>query len=277
MLLDRYGGRLHSMALRLCGNRADAEDAVQDAFLEAYRKWHTFEGRSDPGTWLATIALRRCRRRMRARTRDRRALDPASLLPWSERTITAVGAEGDGAPARERREALSLIQAAIPGLPEHWRLPVVLREVIGLPVADVAAILDLAPNTVKTRLHRGRLALRKALMRGVASVAAPAPVHERAVCVDLLRAKMDALDRGALGAARRLPAAEVCARCRAVFRELDMVHEACAEVAAGAMPASLRHFVRREIDRAEASRSAAPGRARRGRPPVKRSRSSRAR
>ena len=56
---------LFSLARRMCGNRADADDMVQEVFLQAFRKWHTFKGDADPGTWLYAIAARSCKARMR--------------------------------------------------------------------------------------------------------------------------------------------------------------------------------------------------------------------
>ena len=63
-LLEEHGPRIFALAQRLCGNRADAEDLVQDVFLQASRKWHTFRGEADPGPWLYSIAARSCKGRM---------------------------------------------------------------------------------------------------------------------------------------------------------------------------------------------------------------------
>jgi RNA polymerase sigma-70 factor (ECF subfamily) len=163
-------------------------------------------------------------------------------MPWHESVLTALGA-GDPASQAERRESVSRVQAAVAGLDEHLRLPVVLREVLGLSVEETARSLGLAENTVKTRLHRARLALRKAMMKGAETVAAPAPVYEKQICVDLLKAKMEALDRGGEAAGFCVPQAELCARCRAVFRELDIVQDACAAMAEGRLPERVRKFV----------------------------------
>ena len=55
-LVDEYAGQLFALGVRFCGNRSEAEDLVQEVFLQAFRGWHTFEGRSSPKTWLYTIA-----------------------------------------------------------------------------------------------------------------------------------------------------------------------------------------------------------------------------
>lgn len=268
-LVDTHGPRLHALALRLCRNKADAEDMVQDVFLQAMRKWHTFRGEADPGTWLYAIAARACKARTRRKGgTDKRQVPVSQLMPWSERTVMEIAAApGEESPS-ERREAISRVQAQIARLPEHLRLPLVLKDVLELSVEDTAAALGLAENTVKSRLHRARLALRKAMMAKASMVAAPAPVYEKQVCLDLLKAKMEAIDRGGVAAGLRVPQAEVCARCRAVFRELDLVQDACAQLGEGQMPASLRRKILRAIrERDEAERAATHG-PRRGRRPV---------
>ncbi|MBL0927617.1 MAG: sigma-70 family RNA polymerase sigma factor [Phycisphaerales bacterium] len=264
-LLDLYGDRVAALAHRLCRNRSDAEDAVQDVFLQAFRKWHTFRGEADPGTWLYTMTVRACRARRRAAA-VRRTHAASDIMPWSETTITELAAapETDADPA-ERDEAIDRVRAAVAALPEHLRLPIVLKEMLGLSVDDAAATLGLAANTVKTRLHRARLALRKAMLARAPAVPAPAPIYERQVCLDLLKAKMEAMDRGGVRAGFRVPRAELCDRCRAVFRELDIVQDACAAMAAPDMPQRLRRTILAAL--AERERSQSPRPRRRGRPP----------
>lgn len=243
-LLREQGPKLHGLAMRLCRNRTDAEDLVQDVFLQAYRKWHTFRGESSPSTWLYTIAVRACRRRMKRQRRAPRAL--SQLAPWGETTVTAV-ASRDDADSPLRREAITQVQQAIAQLPEHLRVPIVLKEVLALSIEETAAIMGVVENTVKTRLHRARLALRKALLARSRQVAAPAPIFERQVCLDLLKAKMRAMDEGGAAHGFVVPQAEVCARCRTVFRELDIVQDACAQLSAGTLPASVRSRIERAI------------------------------
>ena len=67
-LMESDGRKMYGLALKLCGNQAEAEDLVQDTFLQAYRKWDQFEGRSEPTSWLYTIASRLSRRRQRTRS-----------------------------------------------------------------------------------------------------------------------------------------------------------------------------------------------------------------
>lgn len=252
-LLARYGPRLRGLALRLCGNHADADDMVQEVFLHAYRGWASFKGQSRASTWLHAIAARSCRTRSRRKGGiDRRMPAVSQLMPWGETTITRIAAAGrDDEPVAERNEAIARVQNEIVRLPEHLRLPLVLKEMLQLDIGQTAAALGLAENTVKTRLHRARLALRKGMMSGVRAVRAPTPIYDKQVCMDLLKLKMSTMDHGGTAAGFVVPQAEVCARCRAVFRELDIVQEACAQMAGGTMPHTLRERIMREIRRGE--------------------------
>lgn len=266
-LLETHGPRLHALALRMCRHAADADDLVQDVFLQALRKWGTFRGDAEPGTWLYAIAARACKARLRRKGGvDRRVPAVSQLMPWRETTVMQVVAADAPASGPERREAIARVQGEIARLPEHLRVPLVFKEVIGLSVDDTARALGLTAGTIKTRLHRARLALRKAMTAHAQRTTAPAPIYEKQVCFDLLKAKMDAMDRGGTSAGFVVPQGELCARCRAVFRELDLVQEACAQMAQGDLPPRVRRAVLEEVRRRErGSRSAAP---RRGRPPV---------
>lgn len=267
-LADVYGARIRGLATRLCANRSDADDLVQEVFLQAFRSWPTFRGEADPGTWLHAIAARTCRRRF-SRAAARRMPAASQLMPWSETTVMQVAAAPEGGESEsERREAVARVQREIARLPSFLRVPLVLKEVLELSVEETGSALGLATNTVKTRLHRARLALRKAMTAKAAAVEAPAPIYEKQVCLDLLKAKMEAMDRGGRAAGFTVPQAEVCERCRAVFRELDLVQDACARMDEGTMPASLRATIIRAIEQRDRAERATEARPRRGRRPT---------
>ena len=253
-LLDSQGPRLYRLALRLCHNEADAADMVQDVFLQAYRKWHTFEGRANPGTWLYAIAARACKARTRRKGGvDRRMPSFSQVAPWRESTVADLPVADPGAsPATEavRRESTRAVRDAILALPEHFRVPLLFKEVLELSVEDVAEALGMKPETVKTRVHRARLALRKAILSRLPRREAPAPIYEKQVCVDLLRAKLEAMDRG-----RGFPIGRevLCERCRAVFGELDLAQDTCAHLADGPMPERVRAAVVRLLNAGRAS------------------------
>jgi RNA polymerase sigma-70 factor (ECF subfamily) len=240
-LVTDYGPKVYALALRLCRNSTEAEDAVQDTFLQAMKSWGSFRGDSKPSTWLYTIAVRACRRRRRALSRQR---VPAlgMLMPFRDTTVADMPS---GAPSpeeiQEEAELEAALQRAIVRLPEAFRLAVVLKDILELPTEDVASVLGVKHDTVKTRVHRARLMLRKSIVKSVPQRAAPPPSYERQVCIDLLRAKLDAMDHG-----RGFPLAQevICERCRSVFAELDITQNACGALASGEMPTGLNQRLR---------------------------------
>jgi RNA polymerase sigma-70 factor (ECF subfamily) len=238
-LVDEFGGQLYSLGLRFCGNRQDAEDLVQEVFLQAFRAWGSFEGRSSPKTWLYTIAGRACQRMHRPRAGEPARIGSLEeLLPFGEPRIAAIAAEQDDSTQTAiRKEARERVEQAIASLPDVFRVPLILKEIVGLTVPEVADILGLEEGTVKSRVHRARLRIRaeidKALPRQVQD--APPPAYPLQVYFDLLNAKQEALDRGV-----PFDQAVICDRCRSVFSSLDLTQEVCRELAAGSLPESLR-------------------------------------
>ena len=233
LLVENHGGQLYGIARRLCGNTEDAEDLVQETFLQAYRRWDQFEGRAKPLTWLYTIASRACIRMHRKRSGEPDAM--ASLeetLPFAEGALPCID---DPLNEQIRREGIELVQGAILELPMDFRMPLVLKDIIGLSLAEIAAILDIKEATVKTRVHRARLKVRKVLEQVMVPRDLPPAAYERQVCLDLLEAKQDALDRGA-----SMPENIVCDRCREVFASLDFGQELCARLGDGEIPGEVR-------------------------------------
>lgn len=238
-LIDEHGPLLYSLGLRFCGDATDAEDLVQETFLQAYRGWDGFEGRSSEKTWLYSIAARACQRMQRKRAGEpTRLASLEELLPFGDPKVAVIADEQDDALRTQiRREARERVEAAIATLPEDFRVPLILKELVGFTVPEVAGILGLAEGTVKSRIHRGRLQLRAAvddaLPRQPAD--APPPPYSQQVCLDLLNAKQEALDRG-------VPFNQevICERCRSVFASLDLARDACHDLALGRLPDQLR-------------------------------------
>lgn len=218
-VVERFSPRLFRIAMSLCGNRDDAEELVQDTLLLAHRKWDQFEGRSDPGTWLYAIAARRSRRRQRRRAGEPGRIESLEdLLPRPDAPVVDLSALADPARAFDVAEIRRVVSAAIAALPRPFRIPLVLVDIAELSIAEVAAILGIKEGTVKTRVHRARLKLRKVMAERLPTKAVPASNHDRRVCLDLLAAKQDALDR-------RVPFSmsdhALCERCASVFATLD--------------------------------------------------------
>jgi len=246
-LVDAHGGRIYGLGLRICGNAQDAEDLVQETFLRAYRHWHQFEGRSDPATWLYAIAVRTCRRMHRRRSGEPAKIESlTALLPAGEATVPAVGERGDQLDAQVRREARETVEQSIAGLPATFRLPLVLKEIADFSLAEIADVLGIKEATAKTRVHRGRLMLRKALAARLPSRPVPPEAHSRRMCLDLLTMKQEALDRGA---AFPLPAGVLCERCRATFATLDLAHDLCLDLGGDRLPDDVRRMIMHRLER----------------------------
>ena len=117
-------------------------------------------------------------------------------------------------------------------------MALVLKDLAELSVEQVSEALGIKPATVKTRVHRARLMLRRALLDASPRKApAPEPTYEKQVCIDLLRAKLDAMDRGR---GESIGREVLCERCRSVFAELDLGQNVCARIVEHRLPPRLR-------------------------------------
>ncbi|NLW51582.1 MAG: sigma-70 family RNA polymerase sigma factor [Candidatus Brocadiaceae bacterium] len=152
---------IFNAVFHLLGNAVDAEDISQEVFLRAFRHLNDFEGRARFRTWLYGIMLNAVRSFWRRRTL---------------RGTVSLDGGGEGAPlpdppgptdgpdaAADRRERVEAVRAAIGALDEESREIVVLRDIKGLAYEELAEVLRIPVGTVKSRLHRARTALRKAL------------------------------------------------------------------------------------------------------------------
>jgi RNA polymerase sigma-70 factor (ECF subfamily) len=157
-LVTTYQHRLFGVALRMLGNRAEAEEIAQETFLRAHRALGEFRGEARLGTWLYAIASRLCLNRLASGARRHERLDETALLQRA-----AEG--GDAAAALERTELQAALQEAVAALPEERRIVVILRDLEGLAYEEIAEVLGLPLNTVRTRLHRARGDLKAKLER----------------------------------------------------------------------------------------------------------------
>lgn len=160
-LVREHAGRLLPVAKRLLKNDDDAADALQDAFVSAFKAIGRFETRARLSTWLHRIVVNSALMKLRSKRRrpetsiesllprfkeDGHHFDPPA--PW--RTTTEV----------ERAELREIVRAAIDRLPDSYRTVLLLRDIEQLDTEETAAVLGVTPNAVKIRLHRARLALR---------------------------------------------------------------------------------------------------------------------
>lgn len=241
-LLEAYGDRVYRLGLRLCDDPEFAEDLVQETFLRAYRNWGQFRGESEPLTWLYTIASRACHRMQRRRAGEPRRVEPLSTLLESggEWRVDARQSEEDPLDYTIRREEVRRLHRAISTLPAAFRLPLVLKELEGLTVAEVSEILGLREGTVKTRLHRARLTLRRELDDVGGLPEEDDETHSRRQCADLLSAKLEAMARGV---PFPIENERVCSRCRSTLDALDRTRDVCAAIPTRALPTALRQSV----------------------------------
>lgn len=161
-LLAEHTDRVYAHVARIVGEGAGAEDVVQDACISAWRSIGSFEGTSFRA-WLFRIATNRAIDVVRARRR--RSELPLEPAEDEERAWTEPAAGGpDLTQLAADREALRAVEEALAGLPAEQRAAVVLRDVEGFDYDEIARIMASEPGTVKSRIHRGRLAVRNALV-----------------------------------------------------------------------------------------------------------------
>lgn len=171
-LMERYAPRVYQLAHGITRNEADAEEVVQDVFLTLFQKIDSFEGRAALGTWIYRVAtnaalIKRRGKRFKVEVALEERIptfladghlagDRASLLAdWST------------TPEQEllSAEARAVLGRAIEALPDHYRAVLVLRDVEGLSNEEVAEVVGESVASVKSRLHRARMALREELTR----------------------------------------------------------------------------------------------------------------
>lgn len=165
LMTERNNQRLFRAAWGILGDRSEAEDAVQSAYLHAFAAIDGFAGRAALSTWLMRIVINELLGRARAARRRRARLDADSITDLDDyRDRLMRGSIEQGAEAAlARKQMRGVLEGAIATLPRDFRLVFVMREVEGMSVDDVAQALGVLPATVKTRLLRARRRLRDAL------------------------------------------------------------------------------------------------------------------
>ncbi len=150
-LLERHYERLYAICRRIAGNDADAADACQEALMAVVRGLPRFDNRSSFKTWSHRVATNACLDELRRRKRR-----PIAVVDEPDRI-------SDEPEVAQRVSDRLTIDEALPQIPEEFRAPVVLRDVIGMDYAEIAETLELAPGTVRSRIARGRRHLAKIL------------------------------------------------------------------------------------------------------------------
>lgn len=163
-VVELYADRLYNLALKLTGDPLEAEDVLQETFLSAYRNIGQFEGRSNVGTWLYRIAYNAAMMQRRKKQPETVSIDEPLTLDDGE-DMPRQFFDWCCLPESDllSSEAIEYMERAIQMLPEALRSVFVLRDIEGLPTAEVADVLGLTIPAVKSRLHRARLFLRERL------------------------------------------------------------------------------------------------------------------
>ncbi len=165
-LVRRYMGRLLRVARRFLRSEEDARDAVQDAFIAAFKAIRSFEANAMLSTWLHRIVVNSSLMKLRSqRRRPEEDIEDylpkfledghqvVSSAPWAESAETML----------QREELRDMVRAAIERLPETYRVVLLMRDIEELSTEETAEMLGITPNAVKIRLHRARQALRAIL------------------------------------------------------------------------------------------------------------------
>jgi RNA polymerase sigma-70 factor (ECF subfamily) len=156
--------RIVTLCWRMCGNRHDAEDLAQEAFVKAFRAMETFDGRAAFSTWLYRIAVNVClSARRRPRLRSASVGDDLSDLGAAGRAARHPGAPEPLQRAADR-EMHQRVVDALDTLDDEHRAVILLRDMEGLDYRRIAQVLGVRVGTVKSRLHRARSALREKLL-----------------------------------------------------------------------------------------------------------------
>ena len=166
LITTRNNQRLFRAAWSVLKNRAEAEEAVQEAYMKAFAAMARFEGKSALSTWLTRIVINEALARRRSAARRARHLEKSGISDL-EAYRMKLNAHPDGAPSPEaeasRAEVARLLEIAIARLPEIFRTVFVLREIEDLSVEETAEALGIPPATVKTRFLRARRRLQQEL------------------------------------------------------------------------------------------------------------------
>ncbi len=166
-IMERHNQRLYRVARSILRNDVEAEDAVQEAYINAFTHLDGFRGDSSLATWLSRITMNEALGRLR---RERPSVElnertEAQIIPFPQTTT-----QDDPERTMAQREILQLVERATDNLPEIFRVVFVARVIEGMSIEETADVLGLQPETVKTRLHRARRLVHEQLDKQIGPV-----------------------------------------------------------------------------------------------------------
>ncbi len=163
-LVKHHNSQMYAVALRITGNPDEAEEVLQEAFISACSKIHTFQGRSKLSTWLYRITTNAALMRLRQRKNNTVSLDEPQLMGEGDLLPRELG-DWTAEPSRQALtgELREVMEEAVGELAPSLRAAFVLRDIQGLSTQETADALNISSGAVKVRLHRARLQLREEL------------------------------------------------------------------------------------------------------------------
>jgi RNA polymerase sigma-70 factor, ECF subfamily len=172
VLMGRYAARVYRLAQGITRSASDAEEVVQDVFMTIYRKGDSFEGRSALGSWIYRVTINTALNRRRGKRQEVETSIEEHLPAFVEdghragdRTYVLADWSQDPEAALLSEETRGLLNRAIDSLRDDYRTVLVLRDVEDLPNAEIAETIGESVASVKSRVHRARMALREQLTR----------------------------------------------------------------------------------------------------------------
>jgi RNA polymerase sigma-70 factor (ECF subfamily) len=243
-LLSRHAPGVYRFGLKMCRDPEDAKDVVQDTLLAAARGIREFRGASSISTWLYTIARSFC-------IKKRRGAMASAVVPLDDEPGAAYLRSKEVQPddAAESRELGALLEEAIASLAPMYREVLLLRDVEGLSATEVAEVLDLSVDAVKSRLHRARSEVRGKLTPFLPSTERPSDVPASVTCPDIV-AMFSRYVEGDIGA-EECAAMErhiaSCERCHSECDSLKRTLALCSAQPRGEVPADVQARVRRAL------------------------------
>lgn len=163
-IMQKHNRRLYRIARGILRNNSDAEDAVQDAYVSAFTHLASYRGESALGTWLSRIVINEALGRLRSK---RTTLDFTSLDATRSKAeiiqFPLATASDDPERTMAQRQILELVEHATDNLPAAFRMVFITRVIEGMSLEETSELLDIRPQTVKTRLHRARQLVREQL------------------------------------------------------------------------------------------------------------------
>jgi RNA polymerase sigma-70 factor, ECF subfamily len=247
-LLVRYQPHLYRFGLHMCGNEEDAGDVAQESLISMVRSLRDFRGDSSVSSWLYTIARRFCIKKRRR----------SKFAPAREESLDAPGIDtaqhlADPAPSPEQaaanRELQQALARAIDGLEPPQREVLVLRDVEGLSAPEVAKVLAISVEAVKSRLHRARVAVRAALAPVFGSTSGESP--RDSMCPDVLMLFSQHLEGEidpSVCATMEAHLAQ-CRRCRGTCESLKRTLAVCRQLPTPEVPAPITASIRAAVQR----------------------------